>query len=113
MLRLALEDAGFEVDEAYTADDALALALERRPSVILVDLLLGDDARDTSAGEALTLAMRARGIDAPVIIVSALRRAAEVAEQLGVGFVSKPFDLDELLATVDAATGGEPTPVGL
>ena len=109
VLRLALEDAGFEVDEAYASDDALALAVQRRPDVILVDLLLGDDAGDTSAGEALSLALRARGLETPIIIVSALRRAVDVAEQLGVGFLAKPFDLDDLIARVEAAlAGGEP-----
>ena len=40
MLKLALEDVGFEVDVADDGERALAIAATRAPAVVIVDILL-------------------------------------------------------------------------
>jgi two-component system, chemotaxis family, chemotaxis protein CheY len=57
-------------------------------------------------GSAFLQQRRAQAVcgSAPIVVVSASRRAGETIKGLGVaGCVAKPFDLDELLSAVGCA----------
>lgn len=97
IMALALGDEGYAV--ATAADGAKALRLVERghPSVVLLNLSM-----PTLDGRGFLRGLVARGIILPVIIISAERDARRTAAALGAAAVlSKPFDLDEMLATVD------------
>jgi DNA-binding response OmpR family regulator len=116
-LAFNLERAGYRVSTAASAEDALALAQRDRPDLVLLDIgLPGMDGLDAL-----------RHLDAhvgvPVIFLTARRRELDEVLGLELGaddYVSKPFDLDVLLARIKvvlrrsermAAPAAEPTPL--
>ena len=96
-LRLAvdvLRAAGFRTLQAATAAEGIALADERLPDVVLMDLRLPDmDGTDA----ARALAQDARTSAIPVVAFSSLARDENAAGLLGVGFagyLEKPIDVE-------------------
>lgn len=112
-LALALEDAGYRVTAAATAEGALVELGRVDPEVMLVDLMLG-------AMDGFTFIAHARlHTDSPIIAVSALDQTSDVVRALEVGaddYVTKPFEVEELLARLNAlqrrarGTGTKMTP---
>jgi DNA-binding response OmpR family regulator len=116
-LAFNLERAGYRVSTAASAEDALALAQRDRPDLVLLDIgLPGMDGLDAL-----------RHLDAqvgvPVIFLTARRRELDEVLGLELGaddYVSKPFDLDVLMARIKVvlrrsekmtAPAAEPTPL--
>lgn len=91
-----LEEEGFIVDRADNGRDGLFLATEASHDAIILDRMLpGMD------GLAVLAALRAAGIETPVIILSALATADERIKGLTGGsddYLAKPFAFAELLA---------------
>ena len=99
VLRVALEDAGYEVLEASTGEEALLLALDEAADVLLVDLRLpgihGLDVVRTVRGSSRV----------PIIVLTAQAESADVVAGLEAGaddYVTKPFVTSELLARIGA-----------
>ncbi|MCB9931889.1 MAG: response regulator [Planctomycetes bacterium] len=100
-LRERLQAAGLEVLEAGDGADALDLISHNGICAALLDLRLPD-----ISGLDVLKAFRVHHPDCPVWIMTAYGTAAveELAERLGVrGFLNKPFDIEELVATVVSA----------
>ncbi|MGE3855603.1 MAG: response regulator transcription factor [Dehalococcoidia bacterium] len=97
-------EEGYEVLQARNGAEALAVALHTSPCAIILDLNM-----PVMDGAEFYRELRARGIGAPVVIVSAVN-AIRAARELGAAAgLNKPFDLDEVVETVDAlvrAPGG-------
>lgn len=96
----ALTEAGYRVDACSQAAEAEALAVEGLHDAMIVDLALPD--RD---GLELIQRMRAQGVTAPVMILSARRSVDERVlglERGGDDYLTKPFALAELLARLRA-----------
>jgi len=95
-----LRGAGYDVESAATAEEALASAGLRAPEIVVLDLVL-PDRRGTDVCREL------RGWStAPIILVSAVGDEAEKIAALDAGaddYVTKPFAMDELLARMRAA----------
>ena len=95
-----LREAGFAVDVASDGSRGLALALESRPDVAIVDLMLpGID------GLGLIETLRRKGVNIPVIILSARHTVDDRVRGLQAGgddYLTKPFAFPELLARVQA-----------
>ena len=104
----ALRRAGFEPTVAATAGDALALAGQVRPDLVLLDLNLPD-------GDGLDVCRELqRHSDVPILILTA--RGTETDKIIGLGlgaddYVVKPFSGDEVIARIRAilrrAHGGD------
>ena len=98
-LAFNLEKAGYHTSTAGTAEDALAQVRLDPPELVLLDIgLPGMDGLD---------ALRAlrRQLDVPVIFVTARRRELDEVVGLELGaddYVTKPFDIDVLLARIKA-----------
>src|SRR2546429_2879797 len=95
---------GYQTTSATNGEDALALAMSDAPDLVLLDLML-----PRMSGWDVCRELRRKGIDVPVIMLTA--RGAEVDRVLGLelgadDYVTKPFSLRELLARV----GGAATP---
>jgi two-component system response regulator MprA len=99
VLRRALEHDGHTVAVASTADSLLR-QLEPVPHLVVLDLGLPDaDGRD------VCLALRARGIDTPVLMLTALDGMHHKVGGFEAGaddYMTKPFDVPELLVRVRA-----------
>jgi DNA-binding response OmpR family regulator len=99
-LSRSLEGEGHTVDVAPDGPAGARLAAERRPALVLLDLMLpGMDGFRTLE------AIRRAGLTMPVIVLTA--RGAEVDKVHGLrlgadDYVTKPFGLSELLARVAA-----------
>jgi DNA-binding response OmpR family regulator len=96
LLRLCLSDEDALSFRAKDGADALQLLEEGlRPDVLLLDLGLPD----MDGGEFITR-IRAEGFQMPALLVSGWPEVAARAEDLGLPFLRKPFDLDELAAVL-------------
>jgi DNA-binding response OmpR family regulator len=99
VLRLALEDEGYQVAEAANGYDALAALRRVQPDVVLLDLMLPD--RD---GFTVCREIR-RTSDVPVIMVTARTDSHDVVAGLEAGaddYVTKPLVAKELSARIRA-----------
>ncbi len=98
-LRIVLRDAGFSVDTATTASEALDAAALQPPDAVIVDLVLPDD-----DGVEVTRRLR-EWTAAPIIVLSAVGEEHEKVRALAAGaddYVTKPFGPRELVARVHA-----------
>lgn len=97
-------DVGYEVIRVAEVDDIFALVEEVKPHVILLDYLLpkrngGELCKQIKEDE--------RFQSIPVIISSGLSREKIAVEEYGCdSFLSKPFDLDELIRLFEKALRG-------
>jgi len=98
-LRTSLRARSLDVVECATAQDGLVLVADRRPDVVLLDLGLPD----LDGIEALR---RMRSFsDVPVVVLTARDRQQDKIAALDAGaddYVTKPFDVEELLARLRA-----------
>jgi DNA-binding response OmpR family regulator len=102
LIRVVIGD-GFRFAEAHDGDEAVNLALALRPQLIILDLMLPK----RSGAEVLTEIRKELPPDEThVILVSAWPDADEAAVKAGAdGFLSKPFEPDELTTIVHAVVG--------
>jgi two-component system response regulator MprA len=100
LLLSGLEEEGFEVLETADGREAMRAAEARAPDLIIVDIGLPDaDGRD------LCQALRARGVGAPVLFLTARDTATDLLSGFEAGgddYVTKPFDFAELIARLRA-----------
>jgi DNA-binding response OmpR family regulator len=96
----SLERAGYRVSTAANAEDALGLADRDPPDLVLLDIgLPGLDGLDALQR------FQGRPHAPPVIFVTARRRELEQVLGLELGaddYITKPFDMDVLLAHIKA-----------
>ncbi|MEQ9619107.1 MAG: sigma-54 dependent transcriptional regulator [Deltaproteobacteria bacterium] len=101
VLGKCLEKAGYSTEYAENGKEAIDKALSKDFSSIILDITMPD----TSGFEALK-ELRARGIDPPVIIITAqntVKNAIDAMKQGAYDYIAKPFDLDEVKITVQRA----------
>lgn len=95
-----LREAGYTVDRAATGRDGLFLATDGSYEVVVLDRMLpGMD------GLSVLQALRAGGVETPVIILSALGSLDERIRGLHAGsddYLTKPFAFAELHARIEA-----------
>jgi CheY-like chemotaxis protein len=101
MMRRLLEMAGYQVLEASDGEQAIKIALEQRPALILMDLSL-----PKLDGLAATREIRKQKVlrKVPIVAVSAHDSPQTRAEALAAGcneYVTKPIDFDNLNAVLE------------
>jgi DNA-binding NtrC family response regulator len=99
----ALSAAGYATRQASTGAEALASLEEAggQPLVVLLDLRLAD-VRDLS----LVRTVRRLRPDVPLIVMTAhgtVEDAEQVLQAGAVGFLTKPFDMSDVVGAVDRA----------
>ncbi|MDE6206393.1 MAG: response regulator transcription factor [Muribaculaceae bacterium] len=101
ILKFNLEKEGYEVDTAYSAEEALDMDLDGY-SLFMVDIMMGELS-------GFDFARRVRNItnteDTPILFCSALSDEDVVVKGLNIGaddYVTKPFVIGEVLARVRA-----------
>lgn len=97
LLRLNLNKAGFDVLEAHDGLSGLALARERRPDAVILDLMLPE-----MRGEDVCRQLKSRESTSsiPVIMLTAKAQASERVAGLELGaddYVAKPFSPREMV----------------
>jgi DNA-binding response OmpR family regulator len=109
-LRNNLEIEGYDVRVARDGAEALALALEWQPALLVLDLVM-----PKIDGMRVLRELRERGSRVAVLILTARGEEADKVRGLKLGaddYVTKPFGLLELLARIESLlrrARGEPT----
>ncbi len=102
MLAASVEKAGYSVLVGETGEEALSLALDQRPDLIVLDLLL-PDGNGLDVCKSLRSHTDTQGI--PIIMVTSLGEQSDKVYGLDVGaddYMVKPVDVPELLARIRA-----------
>ncbi|MEW6686496.1 MAG: response regulator [Candidatus Edwardsbacteria bacterium] len=102
IIRLNLEKAGYEVFEAYNGEEALMVMKEARPDLIIADIMM-----PKMNGYQLCRRVRQNPefYSIGFIFLTAKAHTEDEVKGLWVGaddYVTKPFDIDRLLARVEA-----------
>ena len=95
-----LVSRGFEVEHCDNGNLGLARACEANFDVVILDLML--PGRD---GLSVLKAMRSKGVDTPVILLTARNELGDRIEGLNLGaddYMAKPFFVEELVARIHA-----------
>ena len=91
---------------AHTGEDAVRLARELEPSLVLMDIMLDGGMDGVEAARRISLER-----EIPVIFVSACNDAVtkeRACQTCFAGFVSKPVDPADLAARIEAALAAHP-----
>jgi DNA-binding response OmpR family regulator len=99
-IKFNLEKEGYRVTIAASGVEALRIVDEQEAEV---DLIILDIMLPGMSGYAVCEALRQRGSDVPILILSARTLAEDRTRGFDVGanqYLTKPFDLDELLSRV-------------
>jgi CheY-like chemotaxis protein len=99
VLSETMTEDGYEVQAASNGREAIAIMQSWHPDLIVLDLMM-----PVMDGAAFRQEQLRLGLDdgVPLIVLSAAREMASLAERVGAAAaVPKPFELDELLATVE------------
>ncbi|GAK54011.1 sigma-54 interaction domain-containing protein [Candidatus Moduliflexus flocculans] len=101
LLMKMLSERGYKIQPATSGAHALAAASLEPPDLILLDILMPD-----MDGYQVCAALKAneRTRDIPVIFISALQQVFDKVKAFslgGVDYITKPFDLEEVLARVE------------
>ena len=97
----ALEDEGYEVFRAANGRQAVNAAARDKPDLIVLDMQL-----PRQDGHEVAKEVRRLHGDIPILLITADPRAQEMAQRVGAfAFLSKPFDVAELLGLVHGRLG--------
>jgi DNA-binding response OmpR family regulator len=93
-------DLGHKVFSARDGESGLRQALEIRPDLLILDIML-----PRKSGYEVCAAIRAQGLDMPILMLTAKDQEEDVVQGLELGaddYVTKPFRVNELAARVNA-----------
>jgi DNA-binding response OmpR family regulator len=100
LITIALADEGYAVSVAHSVAQALQLTQQSQPALILFDMSMSD-------GNGAHFVVSYRQLpdsSAMLVAVSGVANLEAEASRIGAdGFLTKPFDLDDLLAIVARA----------
>jgi two-component system OmpR family response regulator len=100
LLSTSLRFAGFDVLSAANGTDALRIAEQKNPDLLVLDVMLPD-----MDGFAVTRRLRQAGTHIPVVFLTARDDTSDKITGLTVGgddYVTKPFSLEEVVARIRA-----------
>lgn len=95
-----LEHQGYHADILATANDALSQCADAEHDLIILDWMLPD-----GDGPTVCKQLRADGLIAPILLLTARSQSEDIVEGLNSGaddYLTKPFRANELLARVNA-----------
>jgi GAF domain-containing protein/FixJ family two-component response regulator len=96
-----LRPNGYEVLSAVDGEGGLALALAQKPDLIILDLEM-----PKMSGMEVLEALKRRGVDVPVIIITFHGSETIAAQSFRMGvknYITKPFKMEEILEAVEQA----------
>jgi DNA-binding response OmpR family regulator len=101
VIRIILEDEGYEVSTLDNAKNVLDELTGNVPDLILLDVMLGGiDGRDVCKSLKANMVFKT----IPIVMISASHNLSGFLHQDGGadGFIAKPFDIDDLVGVVNS-----------
>ena len=102
LIKINLELQGYEVIQSFNGTDGFALAKQEYPELIILDVMMPEV-------DGFTVAQRIRQCDetseTPIIMLTALSELNDKVNGFNIGvddYLTKPFEIDELLVRVRA-----------
>jgi urea transport system substrate-binding protein len=96
-----LDLEGYPVECAANGAEALERVESHRPRLVLLDMRM-----PVLDGWGFARALRDRGVDLPIVVMTAAQDARRWADEIGAaGYLSKPFELVDLLTAVEQLGG--------
>ena len=108
-LKVRLNARGYEILTAGNGFEGLKLAMNSRPDLLLLDIMM-------PMGMGFSVAERLKAVGLghiPIIFITASKRTGlrRTAAKLGAaGFFEKPYDADELVSAIELILGATATP---
>lgn len=102
ILTKTLTKAGYSVDGCYDGEEVLDHLLGAEYDAMILDVMM-----PRKDGFTLVRELREKGVDTPILLLTARDSVADRVEGLDLGaddYLVKPFDFDELLARLRAIT---------
>lgn len=99
-LKVQIQDAGHQVDDAEDAKEADYYLNEHLPDIAIVDLGLPDE-----DGLSLIRRWRSNDVSLPILVLTARESWQDKVEVLSAGaddYVTKPFHIEEVMARMQA-----------
>jgi DNA-binding response OmpR family regulator len=109
-LQIRLESAGYEVLTAVDGASGIRSAVEDKPDLAILDIRM-----PAGGGFSVAHLIRERAPEVRVVFITASKKPElrQMADEVGaVGFLDKPYEVEELLAVVANALTADPSPVG-
>lgn len=101
-MEAGLTDAGYAIaGVAATAEEAIALAAERRPALVVMDIRLASERDGVDAALEIYRTLGIRSLFASAHGDAQVRARAEAAKPLG--WVAKPYRVETLLRSIEEA----------
>ena len=100
IIRFNLQRTGYDTLEAYDGEAGLAMAREKKPDLILLDVMM-----PKMMGFDVCRALREEGDNVPVIILTAREEEEDKILGLEIGaddYITKPFSMEELVMRIEA-----------
>ena len=92
-----LDLEGYPVETAANGAEALRAVERSRPSLVLLDMRM-----PVLDGWGFARALKERGLQLPILVMTAAQNARRWAEEIGAdGHLAKPFELPDLLDAVE------------
>ena len=92
-----LEFEGYPVERATNGAEGLKVLERTRPRLVLLDMRM-----PVLNGWDFARILKERGIQLPILVMTAAQDARRWAQEIGAqGYISKPFELPDLLAAVE------------
>jgi CheY-like chemotaxis protein len=105
VVRVILEAANYEVAEAGTAEEGVHVYQQRKPDLVLVDMMM----EEVDAGAAFVKELRLLGNTAPIYMLSSVGEGLSLSADhmaLGLaGIFQKPIDRNTLLTVLKSRLG--------
>ena len=97
VVALVLSEEGYQVEEAANGAEALHVLTRRQPNCVLLDMRM-----PVLDGWGFARELEARHLHVPVVVMTAAQDARRWCDEIGAAdCLSKPFDLGDLLDTVE------------
>ena len=101
VVSLVLSDEGYEVAEAANGAEAIQVLEQTQPACVLLDMRM-----PVLDGWGFARELEARHLHVPVVVMTAAQDAQRWCNEIGAaGCVPKPFDMGDLLDTVERVCG--------